>query len=277
PGVSAPLKTISDNDMGALIAIIAAFSIPVVLKLLSIRGYSRLKLSTYKIDDFTFIGAVAFAIPQVSSVFYALKEGLGKTLELVENSSYERIAKVALTTLYPVLAGDILHILALLLSKCSKAFLLLRLTPLRGHFYALWCTISTSKIWGVASIILMGICCHPQHPWTDVFSFAECPSLITRWQFVAILDSLTELSLFGMSIYLVWGIKIGPRSKIIVVGAFGFRLPVVAIACLWLIYLDISLISAKPTLHFHNVVTCTQLEIGYSISASMIPCLKTFI
>ena len=51
---------------------------------------------------------------------------------------------------------------------------------------------------------------------------------------------------------------------------------VIAIAGLRLYYLNIAANSSNVTLAASNAVSCTQLEIGYSIMASIIPCLKTF-
>ena len=46
-----------------------------------------------------------------------------------------------------------------------------------------------------------------------------------RWEFVGILDCITEAALFGISVYLVWNIQMSMKSKTIVVCAFGCRLP----------------------------------------------------
>jgi hypothetical protein len=56
--VSAPLEVISDTDQGGLVAILAAFSLSLVLIIsLPIRTYVRSTMSTYKLDDYAFLGA----------------------------------------------------------------------------------------------------------------------------------------------------------------------------------------------------------------------------
>jgi hypothetical protein len=180
------------------------------------------------------------------------------------------------------------------LSKCATAFLFLRLTPGRGHAFAIWGTISTSIVWAIVSIFLIAIRCHPAHPWTDITN--TCTGLFARWQFIAALDIFTEAGLFFISVYLVWGIQMSLKSKAIVVGAFGCRLPfvlpplpphfktltnllflrVIAIIGLRLYYLNTEINSSDVYLLSSNAVSCTQLEIGYSIMASIVPCLKTF-
>jgi hypothetical protein len=109
------------------------------------------------------------------------------------------------------------------LSKMATAFLFLRLTPGRGHAFAIWGTISISTVWAIVSIFLVAFRCHASHPWTDFSN--ECTGLFARWQFIGALDMITELSLFLISVYLVWGIQMSMKSKAIVVCAFGCRLP----------------------------------------------------
>jgi hypothetical protein len=57
---------------------------------------------------------------------------------------------------------------------------------------------------------------------------------------------------------------------------FLFSLSVIAIVGLRLYYLNIEINSSDIYLLSSNAVSCTQLEIGYSIMASIVPCLKTF-
>jgi hypothetical protein len=51
------------------------------------------------------------------------------------------------------------------------------------------------------------------------------PQQFARWEFVGVLDCITEVALFGISVYLVWNIQMSMKSKTIVVCAFGCRLP----------------------------------------------------
>jgi hypothetical protein len=46
-----------------------------------------------------------------------------------------------------------------------------------------------------------------------------------RWKVIGAFDIIFELALFGMSIYLVWGLYTSLANKAVVVSAFAFRLP----------------------------------------------------
>ena len=122
--------------------------------------------------------------------------------------------------------SDLLYLFTLFLSKCSTAFLFLRLTPGKGHSIAIWSTIGLTVLWWITSTLLLALRCHTSAPWLDTNS-EMCPSLFPRWQFIASLDIVTELALFSISLYLIWGIQMSLRSKTIVVTAFGCRLPYV--------------------------------------------------
>lgn len=57
-GTTLPLEVISATDQGGLIAILTAFSLGLVLIIsLPIRTYIRSTMSTYKLDDYAFLGA----------------------------------------------------------------------------------------------------------------------------------------------------------------------------------------------------------------------------
>ncbi|PMD36735.1 hypothetical protein L207DRAFT_532336 [Hyaloscypha variabilis F] len=268
-GITAPLESISSTDVGGLVAILSAFALSLVLVSFPIRVYVRSKFSAYKSDDYAFVLATVFAILQASGVFYELGHGLGKSIDLVDPQNLIKIQRAAY-------GSDILYIVTLFFTKLSTAFLFLRLTPGRGHSIAIWSTISMTVAWALISIFLVAIRCHAATPWLDTTS-AVCSNLFARWQFIAALDILTEIGLFSISLYLIWGIQMSIKSKTIVVTSFGCRLPVIAIAGLRLYYLHLALTSTNPTLHgTPESTSVTQIEIGYAILASIVPCLKNF-
>lgn len=56
--LTGPLEVINDTDQGGLVAILAAFSLSLVLVIsLPIRTYVRSTMSTYKLDDYAFLAA----------------------------------------------------------------------------------------------------------------------------------------------------------------------------------------------------------------------------
>jgi hypothetical protein len=113
--VTAPLEVISDTDQGGLVAILAAFSLSLVLVSLPVRTYARTKMSTYRVDDWAFLCACVrfhdifrksmtlltalqfFSFVQASIVFYEIHIGFGKSADLVDPMEIEPMQKAGST------------------------------------------------------------------------------------------------------------------------------------------------------------------------------------
>lgn len=54
PTVTAPLKPITNSDMGGLVAILGGLSLSLILTAIPIRVYVRYKHGSYKRDDYMF-------------------------------------------------------------------------------------------------------------------------------------------------------------------------------------------------------------------------------
>lgn len=50
------------------------------------------------------------------------------------------------------------------------------------------------------------------------------PVQLLRWETVVAFDIITEVIIFAMSFYLVHGLHMARENKLVVIGAFGFRL-----------------------------------------------------
>ena len=58
-------------------------------------------------------------------------------------------------------------------------------------------------------------------------SFADHETKFGRWQAVTVMDLLTEIGLFGLALYLVQGLNLPLKKRLIVMFAFSLRLPYV--------------------------------------------------
>ncbi|KAF2492721.1 hypothetical protein BU16DRAFT_513894 [Lophium mytilinum] len=267
-GVSKPWAVITFNDQGGLIAILAGVAVGFVFVSLLIRMYMRHNFVAYRLDDYTFLLAAIFACCQAAVVFHQVKLGLGRSDDILNPLNIDSLQKASY-------ASDILYVTAIFLCKLSTCFLFVNLTPSKGHLLAIWTILSLSVVWILTSLFLVSLRCHPSHPWTDT-SLSTCSNLFARWQAIAALDATTEILLFAMSLYLVWGIQMPLSSKLIVVGAFSCRLPTLILISFRLHYLLPTLSSPNPFLPLARLTGCTQLHVGYAITASIIPYLKPF-
>lgn len=267
PRLAPPLSLVSPTDKGGLIVVLTALAMCFVLVAFVIRLYVRMAVSGFRLDDCVLTVASVVSCIQSSVVFAQVHKGFGGTAKDLKPAQLTSMQKTAY-------ASDILFVFTLLLSKYCVGFLFMRLTPDPRQRVTAWAIMAASTVWGVISIFLLAIRCHPSHPWADLDD--HCSGLFSRWQFIGALDIMTEVALFCMSVYLVYGLQMSMKSKAIVVGAFGVRLPVIIAAALHLRYLHLQMLSADPTLAGAYTVVCAQLELGYGLMASSVPCLKPF-
>jgi len=126
----------------------------------------------------------------------------------------------------------------------------------------------------VASTLAIALKCDLTQPWllTD-----RCVNVVLRWQIITALDVVTETAIVALTGYLVWNLQMGLGRKMVVITAFGCRVPVIACSVVRVTYLNGSLRSPDPTLKGVNAALCTQVLFHYSLMAATIPCLKPFV
>ncbi|KAJ9633682.1 hypothetical protein H2201_008953 [Coniosporium apollinis] len=106
---------------------------------------------------------------------------------------------------------------------------------------------------------------------------SQCPGYSARWKAVVALDVATELLFVLLPIYLVWGLQMAHSLKFRVVLGFAFRIPVAAFALAFLDAITTYHDSQNIGVAYSAVIIWHQVELGYSLIAATIPCLKSFI
>ncbi|KAB5513114.1 hypothetical protein GE09DRAFT_1163525 [Coniochaeta sp. 2T2.1] len=124
------------------------------------------------------------------------------------------------------------------------------------------------------SILIISLRCQVAEPW--LFVAVQCPGLRARWQTVFAFDVVSEVSLLLIAIYIMYGLQLALRKKLVVIFAFGLRIPVIAAAALHLYYKDIALLGSDPSLDGVLATVCAEVELCYAIVATTIPCLRPF-
>ena len=98
-----------------------------------------------------------------------------------------------------------------------------------------------------------------------------------RWSFIAAIDICTEASLFLAACWLVFGLQMPLRLKLLVVLAFSLRLPTIAFCGVRLHFVHETINATNTTLQSAYSTVWTQVELNFSILASAISCLGPFI
>ncbi|KAL8828531.1 MAG: hypothetical protein Q9170_006561 [Blastenia crenularia] len=100
---------------------------------------------------------------------------------------------------------------------------------------------------------------------------------LLRWEIVVALDVITEILIFGMSFYLIYGLHMATKNKVIVLGAFGFRLVVIPFLIIRLVSFPRHHLSTDPAFTITYFYVWTQTTLYISLMVTTVPCLKPFV
>ncbi|KUJ14945.1 uncharacterized protein LY89DRAFT_649533 [Mollisia scopiformis] len=269
PGQSAPLEVLTATDQSGVILIAAALGLIFAIISLLIRVYLQLEVRHHVArDDAAVLLAMLVFVGQSSAVFVEVSKGFGKTLSDIPLSNLTSLQKASYSS-------DILYLVAVWLTKCSVAFLTIRLSPDKRHNFASNAVLYTSTLFVVISIFMFALGCNLSEPWL----FIDTPygmNMFLRWQIVAAFDIVTELALLALSFYLVGGLQLSRYKKFVVIFAFALRLPIIVAIAFRLHFLRNELSSSDPTLKGSLASVSTQIQISYAIIAATTPCLRPF-
>jgi hypothetical protein len=88
-------------------------------------------------------------------------------------------------------SSDILYIITLWLTRCSVAFLSLRLSPNKGHTVTLYVILLGATVLMFISIFVVALRCDLAHPW--IFIDPPCTTDLVRLFGVIVLPLLTTV------------------------------------------------------------------------------------
>jgi hypothetical protein len=222
-------------------------------------------------DDLAITIAQVLAIAQYVALFVSLKNGLGRTSEMLTGASRALVSKTAF-------ASQLLTIMSLCLSKCSIILLIRRVFTRDLAQFWLICNmlLAFSVAWAVASIILVTVGCSSS-TYIPPRGDDSCVGLAVRWDVVVALDVFTEFVMIVLPIYFLWSLQMSMNLKARVVIAFAFRLPVAAFAMVFARLFTTVHKSPNPGVAVATAISWQQIQLSYSLISATIPCLKSFI
>ncbi|RAH73873.1 uncharacterized protein BO66DRAFT_468296 [Aspergillus aculeatinus CBS 121060] len=256
PGISPPLAENNAHNHTGLIIIFASVCLFLVLSSLAMRVYATTQRSMALSDDYLLGVAVAVAIAQISVVLYQTHLGWGKSSELLDQSSTERMDKSAY-------ASDLLYLIVLGLSKCCTSLLYQHLTTHAARWIPR-SLLGVSIIWTIVSVILIGIRCSRTQPWTDIND--KCRSLQPHWTATTALDILLEILLFIYPIKLIYSLRLRRSRKLTVLSLLGSRgILLIPLTTIHYRTLLTQLHSPNPTLEASTPTILRELYLATSI------------
>ncbi|THW70162.1 hypothetical protein D6D19_07993 [Aureobasidium pullulans] len=109
-----------------------------------------------------------------------------------------------------------------------------------------------------------------------LFIFAYTLSKITRWRAVTTFDIITEAALMIVPSYLVSGVMLGSRPKMLVMTAFAFRLAVVGFSITHLRRLSRTVDAEDKGFSFISPGIWIQIWLAWSLVSASIPSFRAF-
>ncbi|OAA47141.1 hypothetical protein NOR_02777 [Metarhizium rileyi] len=255
----------AENHASWLITAMAVF-LPWSLLTFCVRVWAKLASKNWGRDDYYVSFAMASAVAQVAVTCHAIQHELGLPRVDIRETDLQRV-QIALYI------GQILYVLSIGLCRVSAAFFIARMTYLGPQSKPAYIVASSSVLWTVVSMLVIALRGQLERPW-------EVPEhnrrLHLRWIVVEAIGIVIELSLWALSVHLVWSLQMRRKKRAFIICAFGARLGIIPIIVCRVVYLAPT---EDPGRELIDIVpsVLTQGAIHFSLMAGCITCLKPFL
>ncbi|KAL2004969.1 hypothetical protein VTN00DRAFT_2819 [Thermoascus crustaceus] len=259
---------LTPTDRSGLVVIVTTLLMSWMVLCFLTRLYTRWAINgPFGLDDLAAGVGTALGICHVGAVMDSVSHGFGKSKTLLDPVRISKAEKA-------IYAADILFVIAHTAAKASVAFLLRRLGREKRYMRLCDGVLTIISLWGFASLLAIGLKCGLNHPW---LLDGQCKNVLLRWQLITAFDVVTEIGLLSVYVYLIWGLHMRWKGKVVVLIAFGSRVPVIIAAIARVIYLKSALQSPDPPLNGVDASISTEVLLQYSLMAATIPCMKPFV
>ncbi|EZF29086.1 hypothetical protein GY631_0310 [Trichophyton interdigitale] len=260
---------VTAEENGPLVVVSSAIMMTYMVLCYLVRVFMRFTINgPFGKDDWSLTIGSLIAVVQTGLKISEAYAGLGRRRHLVPLEEIERIEKLAY-------AGDIFYLVALAFSRVSTFLLIARVTRQKNHLRAASLGAIGSMVISITSVFLICMRCDLSRPWNLISP--GCSQMYSRWYTVETLGILVELYAAWVPIYLLWSLQMQIKSKLIVLFAFSFRLPVLVAAGARLYYLRQQQMHEDILFSGAAASVCLEVELHYGLMAATIPCLKPFV
>ncbi|KAF2656677.1 hypothetical protein K491DRAFT_627820 [Lophiostoma macrostomum CBS 122681] len=232
----------------------------------------HIKWNLYGADDVLASAATVLQLGSVIPLFLAMKQGLGKSDQLLNDYSIAAIGK-------STFAAQIFLLVAITTAKGSVATLMLRLFTrdmkvTRKSWISCNATLAFIVAWGVGAIVALTLSCNPSGYLKN--TRGQCGYQVTRWKIITAFDISLELLLAVLPIFFIWPIQMKRYIKLQVVFAFGFRLPAVGFSAAHLHFVSKSARNNDTSHDMIAALVYQQFELFWLLLAATVPTMKAF-
>ncbi|TIA21209.1 hypothetical protein D6C80_01878 [Aureobasidium pullulans] len=240
-----------------------------------LRIYAR--VGYYGIDDIAITIAHVTALAQWASLIVALNNGLGEPEAIVGHEHLNSMARVRFLTIeiQAVVASQTFYLLTMGLTNLSLTLLMRRIFSTNTkHKIGSYILLGVISAWLVLAVAAVKSNC----PSTHILEGQEhtCPNDIYRWRAIFAITICIEAAVMGLPIYLVSHLRIKTSKKMLVVSAFAYRMPMIALSILYMKVYSKAVRSDDRSHHFSKVIVWQQASICYSLLSATLPFVQAF-
>ncbi|KAJ3494565.1 hypothetical protein NLG97_g4000 [Lecanicillium saksenae] len=231
-----------------------------------VRLWAKLRVKTVGADDWAVTCALAISIVHQGLMYTAINKGYGKKSELLSTDTLDAVSKY-------IYAGHFFYIIPVGVSKVASAFFVEQVAHHGPHSGPARIMAWVSGAWTIASLLVVAIRPPYLSPWLAMDGQA---TMFSRWVGVEATGLVVEVALWGLATHLVWSLQMQQNRRVFIVGAFGFRLLLIAIVAGRLYFLDPR---RNGDVNHSSIIAAifTSGALQFSILATSVTALKPFL
>ncbi|CCD47695.1 hypothetical protein BofuT4_P036750.1 [Botrytis cinerea T4] len=233
-------------------------------------GSKFLVVRRWSTDDTLIIVAMLFGICHSVFLSMMVSNGLGRDQDTLNRMELENYQKYAY-------ASQLVYIPTLCFAKLSTLFYLRALTPDSNYAIFNRLTEICVILWALSAEFSILFQCNMPNPWA-VLSTGKCFNIGAFWKATGVLDIATDCGIILLPIFLVWGLQMQLRRKVLVFIAFGTRMFILPLSIVRLVVISSS---GSPTLSNQTLVSYrnylwTSVQLNSAIFFACLSFLKPF-
>ncbi|OQV09663.1 hypothetical protein CLAIMM_13762 isoform 3 [Cladophialophora immunda] len=256
---------VTDDDHRGVILVVSIICAAYVPMMLALRGTFTNK--SIGLDDGLAIGVSVVGLIHSVLVWIAVSHGLGKSYEDIDASNASSMGRL-------LLASIVLFLFTLFLTKSCVILLCRKLFSINMKRHRMLCDTMTviCAFWCLGAILALTIDCDSLQQLGYHTSF--CPTLTKRWSAVAVVDGITEVLIFLLSLAVVLPLHMSTDRKVSVLLTFAPRLAAIALIGLHAHYIDVTVHSSNPGVEIVTPTVYRQVLVLFAIASAALPALN---
>ncbi|PMD48470.1 hypothetical protein L207DRAFT_476847 [Hyaloscypha variabilis F] len=259
--------TVSNENEGPVVNIAAWLGMTLTVLFVFIRiGSKWIVLRKWNADDTMIIVTMVLAIIHTIEISLMVVNGLGQPQSVLDSMQIESFERYGY-------ASQLFYVPALCIAKLSTLVYLRALSPETAYAFVNQVLEVFIVLSGLGLELAIAFQCRLPDAWAIISG-----SCIDMVSFPGAFDILTDLAIILLPAYLVWGIQMAFKKKVLVVLIFGSRIFITPLTIFRLYYIKTISSPLLPNQTFisYHAYLATTIQLNAAIIISCIPFMKPF-